>query len=100
MRIRDLKEAKAQEQQLREELLKKGIRYTATALAVDTGQVPPPRDVIPSRSPFEAMLGRRLAQLDGRYRGLLETAPDAIIVINAQGNIVLLNAQAEKQFGY
>lgn len=37
---------------------------------------------------------------DPRYRGLLEAAPDAMVVVDEAGDIVLLNLQAEKQFGY
>ena len=41
-----------------------------------------------------------LVQMEGRYRGLLEAAPDAMVVVDQAGEIVLLNVQAEKQFGY
>jgi two-component system sensor kinase FixL len=41
-----------------------------------------------------------LAQSEEQFRSVVESTPSAILIVNADGHIVLVNSQCEKFFGY
>ncbi len=43
---------------------------------------------------------RKIEQAQQKFEGLLDSAPDAIVIANAAGKIQLINHQCEQMFGY
>ncbi|HSK45660.1 MAG TPA: PAS domain S-box protein, partial [Candidatus Binatia bacterium] len=55
---------------------------------------------MPYQDPSAPGAARQESSLESRYRKLLHAAPDAILEVNEDGRIMLLNEAAERMFGY
>ncbi|MCB0918839.1 MAG: PAS domain S-box protein [Actinobacteria bacterium] len=83
-----------------------GAMAQLAALTKDGNEIPVDISLSPMRSGGELLVSaairdiRERQRVDALFRGLLEAAPDMIVVVNADGDIQLVNRQVERVLGW